>query len=70
MSTVCQLNQCAGCMACVDICPKSCITIKDDIEYMNAVIDDEICIKCNQCHKVCQKNHPADLRKPVKWYQG
>lgn len=70
MSTVCKLNQCAGCMACVDICPKNCITIKDDLECMNAVIDDNVCIKCNQCHRVCQNNHPAELRKPVEWYQG
>ena len=70
MNTVCDVNMCAGCMACVDICPRKAISVVDDIEYMNAVIDDTLCINCNMCHKVCQKNHPADLRKPQKWLQG
>ncbi|MDX8420051.1 Coenzyme F420 hydrogenase/dehydrogenase, beta subunit C-terminal domain [Stecheria sp. CLA-KB-P133] len=70
LNTVCEVNQCAGCMACVDICPKSCISIKDDIEHMNAVIDENACIHCNACHRVCQKNHPAELQKPIAWYQG
>ena len=70
MNTVCDANMCAGCMACIDICPRKAISVVDDIEYMNAVIDDTLCIKCNMCYKVCQKNHPADLRKPQKWIQG
>ena len=70
MNTVCDANMCAGCMACMDICPRKAISVVDNIEYMNAVIDDTLCIKCNMCHKVCQKNHPADLRKPKKWLQG
>lgn len=70
MNTVCDVKMCAGCMACVDICPRNAISVVDDIEYMNAVIDDTLCINCNMCHKVCQKNYPADLRKPQKWLQG
>ena len=70
MLTVCEKNQCAGCMACMDICPRKAISVVDDAKYMNAVIDESLCIKCNMCHKVCQKNHPADLRKPQKWLQG
>ena len=70
MKTVCNLNQCAGCMACVDICPKQCVSIEDDIQYMNAVIDQEKCVNCNACHKVCGQNNPAELLKPLEWYQG
>lgn len=70
MNTVCNVNMCAGCMACVDICPRKAISVVDDIEYMNAVIDNTLCVNCNMCHKVCQKNHPADLRNPQKWLQG
>lgn len=68
--TVCEINQCAGCMACVDICPKHCISIKDDIVHMNAVIDEDACIHCNACHRVCQKNHPAALQESIEWHQG
>lgn len=70
MKTVCNLNQCAGCMACVDICPNQCISVVDDIQYMNAVIDQEKCVKCNACHTVCGQNNPSELLKPLEWYQG
>ena len=70
MKTVCRENMCAGCMACVDICPRHAVSIVDDIEYMNAIIDTNLCINCNACHNICQQNKPAELRKPQKWFQG
>ena len=68
--TVCQPNQCAGCMACMDICPRQAISVADDKKYMNAVIDKSRCIHCNACHNVCQRNHPAEMREPMEWLQG
>lgn len=41
MKTVCELNKCAGCMACVDICPKGAIEIKDSLSAYNAEIDEK-----------------------------
>lgn len=70
MKTVCELNKCSGCMACVDICPKGAIEIKDSLSTYNAVIDENKCIGCNACHKVCQANHPASARDPINWHQG
>lgn len=70
MNTVCEVNECAGCMACVDVCPKHAVSVVDDIEHMNAVIDSSLCINCNICHKVCQNNNPPVLREPQKWLQG
>lgn len=70
MSFVCEKDQCAGCMACVDICPKSAITVTDSLSAFNAVIDENKCIHCNACHNVCQENHPAELREPKMWQQG
>lgn len=70
MNTVCKMNWCSGCMACVDICPRKAIAVVDNIEYMNAVIDEERCIKCGACNRVCQENNPAELRKPLSWLQG
>ena len=70
MTTVCELNACAGCMACVDICPKGAIEIKDSLSAYNAVIDEKKCIGCNACHKICQANHPAGAKAPVRWHQG
>lgn len=70
MKTVCTTNQCAGCMACVDICPKSAITVQDNLDSYNALIDEKKCIKCNACHNVCQYNYPAQLKKSIAWKQG
>lgn len=70
MTTVCELNKCAGCMACVDVCPKEAIQIKDTLSAYNAVIDEKKCIGCNACHKICQANHPAKAEVPVSWFQG
>lgn len=70
MTTVCELNKCVGCMACVDICPKGAIQIKDSLSAYNAEINEKKCIGCNACHKICQVNHPAKAVAPISWYQG
>ena len=70
MRSVCEQNKCAGCMACIDICPKSAIKIVDSIEFYNAVIDAEKCINCKACENVCQELHPAKKREPIFWKQG
>lgn len=68
--TVCEPGQCAGCMACVDVCPKAAITVEDSVEHMDAVIDPTRCIDCGLCHRVCQRNHPADLLPTTESWQG
>lgn len=44
MKTVCDANKCNGCMACLAVCPRKCITIRDDIYNYNAVIDQTACL--------------------------
>lgn len=70
MKTVCEKNACAGCMACIDICPKKAISIEDDLVSYNAVINEDMCIECGLCHKVCQSIQPSIAIKPQSWYQG
>lgn len=70
MKTVCKKDQCAGCMACIDICPKGAISIKDNLQCYNAVINEELCVNCGACQKVCQSNHPASAVAPISWQQG
>ncbi len=68
--TVCELNQCCGCSACVDICPKNAITIKDTLKAYNAVIDTDKCVNCDACTRVCQQNNRLESAKPIQWHQG
>lgn len=70
MTTVCEINKCTGCMACIDICPKSAITINDSLKAYNAEINIEKCINCNLCHNICQNNNTIKFLKPIKWFQG
>lgn len=70
MITVCEKNQCTGCMACTNVCFKNAIEIRDDISSYNAVIDESKCIKCGACYKVCQINTDLNLEKPIFWKQG
>ena len=47
-------NQCTGCTACANICPKSCIEMKEDDEgFSYPVIDNSRCISCLACERVC-----------------
>lgn len=49
-----QKNECCGCNACGDICPKSCVSFKKDSEgFLYPVIDHSACIECGLCEKVC-----------------
>lgn len=68
--TVCENNQCCGCMACVDICPKHAIHIKDSLDAYNAVINSSFCINCNACYNVCQVNRSPEFYAPIYWKQG
>lgn len=60
-------EDCCGCYACYNICPKQCITMKIDNEgfwYPN--VDRDKCINCNLCEKVCPIINPvkrADSKK-------
>ncbi|MBO5468872.1 MAG: Coenzyme F420 hydrogenase/dehydrogenase, beta subunit C-terminal domain [Lachnospiraceae bacterium] len=70
VKTVCTLNQCVGCMACVDMCPKSAISIADTRQAYNAIINDDLCVNCGICTNVCQNNRKITLNHPQSWYQG
>ena len=70
MNTVCQPDQCTGCMACIEVCPKDAIAIKDSLNAYNAEIDSVKCIGCNLCHKICQNNREVEFVKSIQWYQG
>ena len=51
--TVCKIDACSGCGACVDSCSRKAIKIVDSFKSFNAIIDDKICIECGACERVC-----------------
>lgn len=47
-------EDCCGCNACGDICPKKAITFLVDKEgFWYPKVDKEKCIDCGLCNKVC-----------------
>ncbi|MDC7280520.1 Coenzyme F420 hydrogenase/dehydrogenase, beta subunit C-terminal domain [Butyrivibrio fibrisolvens] len=68
--TVCDIDKCAGCMLCIDVCKKEAIHIEDNMVSYNAVIDEDKCVNCNACHKKCPQNNTPEKISPISWYQG
>ncbi len=68
--TVCEIDNCAGCMLCLDVCSKDAIRIEDNISSFNAVIDEDKCVNCNSCHNKCPQNNVPVKKIPTIWYQG
>lgn len=54
MINVVEKRDCCGCSACLQACPKGCISMLPDEEgFAYPVVDKNICIKCGLCEKVC-----------------
>lgn len=54
--------KCTGCMACIQRCPRHCITLYEDSEgFSYPQVDLEKCVDCGLCEKVCPE---IDHNKP------
>ena len=48
------MNDCTGCSACFNVCPKAAIEMKADGEgFKFPVIDADKCVNCGLCREVC-----------------
>lgn len=69
MISITQKQDCCGCNACVQICPKQCITMQEDNEgFLYPRVDTENCIDCHLCEKTCPVSNHGTERKPLKVY--
>ncbi len=67
MINITEKSNCCGCSACVQRCPKQCITLKEDEEgFFYPQIDKNNCIECNLCEKVCPLINPFEKITPIK----
>lgn len=57
-------QDCCGCSACVQRCPKHCISLKEDVEgFLYPHVNTDDCINCGLCEKVCPwLNRPEKLQ--------
>jgi len=54
-------KDCCGCSACANACPKHCISMVEDNEgFLYPKVDQNICINCGLCEKVCPIKNPIE----------
>lgn len=59
-------QSCCGCAACVQCCPKHCISLQEDREgFLYPFVEKDDCINCHLCEKVCPFLNVAKDKKPV-----
>ena len=62
-------QNCCGCSACAQRCPKQCISMQADSEgFLYPKVDTEVCINCHLCEKVCPVINPSESRTPLGVY--
>lgn len=67
MINIIDKKDCCGCSACVQKCPRQCISLREDVEgFLYPIVNKEACIDCGLCEKVCPILHPGDEHKPFK----
>lgn len=59
-------SNCCGCAACVQRCPKQCISMVEDNEgFLYPKVDTQVCIDCGLCEKVCPVINQNKERIPL-----
>lgn len=69
MISITDKAKCCGCTACVQRCPKHCISLNEDKEgFLYPIVDKETCVDCGLCEKVCPALNISDERIPLRVY--
>lgn len=62
-------TSCCGCEACSQVCPVSCIEMKEDFEgFLYPLVNEERCVRCGKCEDVCPVLHPREGHPPSAVY--
>lgn len=68
---LCNHDECTGCLACINTCKHSAITIKEDhLGFYYPEINKKLCTECGLCSSVCPILHPISLNEPKFIYSG
>ena len=69
MIQITRKEACCGCEACVQICPKACISLKEDEEgFWYPHVDVSKCVDCKLCEQACPVLHQEKPARPLHIY--
>lgn len=69
MEHVCKIEACYGCYACYNICPKHAISMREDAcGTIIPTIQQETCVDCGLCQRVCPALHESEFALPQQVY--
>lgn len=71
MIEICHHNNCTGCSACVNNCPKGAIAFnQDEFGTYYPVINQRACVKCMACIRVCPSRNEVSRSYPLRAFIG
>lgn len=60
------VHNCCGCTACMNVCPRAAIEMKEDFEgFLYPELDESKCIGCGLCQKLCPLENPPQLSDTI-----
>ena len=69
MINITEKHNCCGCEACVQACPKQCISFEEDTEgFRYPKVDESLCVDCGACERTCPVLTPFESRIPQKQF--
>ena len=69
MDTICNIEKCTGCSACLNCCHKDAIEmVADTFGFLYPKIDKSQCSDCELCRKICPVNSPIPKTYPLETY--
>lgn len=69
MINITKKENCTGCYACENVCPKGCITMESDPEgFWYPKVDMEKCNNCGLCERVCPIIHKKEEKNSPRTY--
>ena len=69
MMKICPEELCTGCFACLNSCVHNAIEIREDVVgFRYPMVDQNKCVSCGLCERICPVNNVPDRRFPIKGY--
>lgn len=67
MIKISKKSDCCGCGACMQKCPKKCISLTEDEQgFLYPSVNEDICVNCGLCEKVCPVLNKWNTKTPTK----